>query len=469
MDDMTEFEQRFEDRVRTFALAGVRPVDSAAVAHAVSVGRHRGRGARGWMRWDGLPLDGKAWAIAVVVGLLLTLLGGALLAGALRQAPSPLGAPGWIAFTVSQSLPGQDADLDIWLVALDQEARRAVGSDTDTVDQLCPAISPDGRSLAYGRTEGSALVVADLSRDGRVTDRLTIDGDIGMPPPCPVWSPAGDRVAFTVNRTSPINAHAPAAGSEVRIATLADLSITVVPDLLATDLEWSPDGTILAIASGTDDRDGGHLRDGKIHLVAPSTGADRTLDGTLGAIQLTWSPDGQRLAYTGLNLPAPGDTEVVLRVIDISTEQQRDLAGPYSIVHGIGPVWSPDGQTIAYQRGLAGGERSEVVLLTPGDLSDPAAEPREVVVPATSLAAEGQLSSYRATWSPDGRYLLIMGWGGPQDGLLDTSVDPVLLAIPHDLEMPSIVLSQMDGLVPYEGYDGSTFVPIQVWGRAPAG
>ena len=45
MDEMTAFEQRFEDRVRIFALAGVRPVDSAAVAHAVAVGQPRGRGA----------------------------------------------------------------------------------------------------------------------------------------------------------------------------------------------------------------------------------------------------------------------------------------------------------------------------------------------------------------------------------------------------------------------------------------
>ena len=68
MDDMTEFEERFENRVRTFALTGVRPVDSAAVAHAASGGRRRGPWAGGWMRWGGLPLDGRAWRIVAAVG-----------------------------------------------------------------------------------------------------------------------------------------------------------------------------------------------------------------------------------------------------------------------------------------------------------------------------------------------------------------------------------------------------------------
>ena len=46
------------------------------------------------------------------------------------------------------------SDTDIWFAALDQEPRRVIGTDTDSVDQLCPAFSPDGRSLAYGSVEG---------------------------------------------------------------------------------------------------------------------------------------------------------------------------------------------------------------------------------------------------------------------------------------------------------------------------
>jgi hypothetical protein len=90
MDDMNTFERRFEDRVRAFGKAGVRPVDSAAVARAVAVGDPRRVRARSAVRWLGFTFDRRAWAIVLALGLLVALLGGALLVGARLVPPTLL-------------------------------------------------------------------------------------------------------------------------------------------------------------------------------------------------------------------------------------------------------------------------------------------------------------------------------------------------------------------------------------------
>jgi hypothetical protein len=89
MSDMNTFERQFEDRVRAFARAGVRPVDSEAVARAVAVGYPRGVRIGSGARWLGFTFDRRAWAVVLALGLLVTLLGGALLVGA-RLMPSIL-------------------------------------------------------------------------------------------------------------------------------------------------------------------------------------------------------------------------------------------------------------------------------------------------------------------------------------------------------------------------------------------
>ena len=378
---------------------------------------------------------------------------------------------GWVAFTASQEAPaGDDTDLDIWFVAPDLEPRRVVGTDSDGVDQLCPAFAPDGRTLAYGSVEGagdnpgdaawragyrnSALVIADVADDGTVSDRQTIAVGDGLPPPCPVWSPDGGQIAFGVPRTSPINPETSAAGSEVWVVTLAGQSITVLPDLLATDLEWSPDGEYLAIASGRDldGAFGNALQDGQIYLFAASSETVRSLDDTLGVSSLTWSPDSAHIAYAD----AGG-----LRVFHIETGQQELLAGPFNTLHGIGPVWSPDGETIAYQRQTSG-ERHEVVLVTPNARSAQTGLASEVVIPPSQTGGTA-LFPYRVTWSPDGEYLLYLAW---TDGAGD--LPGGLIAVPTDQDGPSLLLANPSTIEVYDGYDDTTFVPIQIWGRGPS-
>jgi Tol biopolymer transport system component len=408
----------------------------------------------------------------LAVAAVMALGGGAALAGAILNRP-PDGPPratnGWIAYSVFTEDPaGGDPDMDIWLTAFDRPARRVIGSDTDGVDQACPAFAPDGRRLAYGSVEGlwstagesvarwplyrsSTLVIADVGGDGRVVERRTIDIGDGLPPPCPVWSPAGDQLAFGVPRTSPINPVRSGEGSEVWVLRPADGHIAVIRDMPATDLEWSPDGSVLAIVGGVEVM-GVELRDERIHLYDIATGTLRTLEDTRGVSGATWSPDGTRIAY------ARGH----LRLVDVKSGQDDALTDPSDAIHGIGPVWSPVGENIAYQR-RGPGEKHSVVLVRPDDRVERTGLARQVVLPSRRTTAGGasvDLYPWRATWSPDGRFLLYVAWTYPDA----TTERTVVAAVPTDPGAPIVVLADADGIVGYDSPDNMR-VPIQVWGR----
>ena len=399
-------EQRLERALRQGPPFGTRyfpsslaPENAPIVRPAVSVGR-------------------LLLVIAVTALLLVGLLAGLVAVGMLRNDHGPA-SNGWLSFTRFGSGPrGPDGwvERDIYLVRDGEAAHRIVGSDADSLDQVCPAFSPDGRRLAHGEAEGTAdtgyhdaaLVISDLDAAGSTSESLRIKVGGTFPPPCAVWSADGRRVAFGVPLTSPRNPDRSAAGSQVWVATVADGHVEKLSDLLPTDLEWSPGGSQLAIASGqTDQVDGQSLRDGSIRLYDADSGAMRTLVGPSGVGSLTWSPDGSRIAYQrGSGDGADMDQEIWMVRVD-GSEERLLTRRRFGSIFGVGPVWSPTGDRIVYQRMKNGGtEAHDVVLVTPDDGS-------EVVLPDLRLPGTDASASWRpdsVTWSPDGNELLYSAW-----------------------------------------------------------
>jgi Tol biopolymer transport system component len=234
----------------------------------------------------------------------------------------------------------------------------------------------------------------------------------------------------------------------------------VLSDLLATDLEWSPQGSELAIASGQTDRGDGNnrLRDGSIRLYDADRGEMRTLVGPSGVYTLTWSPDGSRIAYQrGGTDGGSADQEIWVAEVDGSGEYL--LASGFAAIRGIGPVWSPTGDHIVYQRmGQYGESHHDVVLVTPDGES-------EVVLPDLRLPGDpdgsGGWSPCGVIWSPDGAELLYAAWlyGAWNEG---TGEHRALIAVPIDEGSDPVVLEDE---APCLELDGSA--PIQMWGRRP--
>lgn len=123
----------------------------------------------------------------------------------------------------------------------------------------------------------------------------------------------------------------------------------------------SPDGRVVAFVS---DRDGGVHAD--VFVVPLAGGEPRRLTrlprGAHPTVvgELEWSPDGSRLAVVwGEDLP-PYNLEVAtLTVVDVASGRARDLTD--GVESGTDPTWSPDGTALAFLRSAELGS-AELVL-----------------------------------------------------------------------------------------------------------
>jgi Tol biopolymer transport system component len=176
------------------------------------------------------------------------------------------------------------------------------------------------------------------------------------------------------------------------------------------------------------------------------------------------SPDGQTIAFERRLLVDQGDDFYYdLGLMDADGTGERILAANLFAIHGIGPVWSPDGARIVYQQMCDGCfEGHEVVLVTVSD-NDPLkpAGTHVVIPPPETTGPDGLTRWYpwSVTWSPDGTTLLYLAWDSVPG---KTGV----VAVRVDGETPPVVLDDALG-VSWSVYIGFPWLPFQSWSRVP--
>jgi Tol biopolymer transport system component len=209
-----------------------------------------------------------------------------------------------------------------------------VSSEGDTFD---PALSPDGKMIAYAAREGEQvdLFVSRVAGGSRV--RLTNDA---AREGTPAFSPDGERLAFartaSGGRTSEIWI----------IPALGGQATRVVAD--AVDPCWSPDGSRLAFVLVPPGEPA-------VLATAAADGSDvRKImrgEGDYPFIRNpSWSPDGAALAVVRSSGGISGELWLVPLAGGSPKRVSSDLPGVFSNQ----PVFTPDGRGIVHQSNRAG-------------------------------------------------------------------------------------------------------------------
>jgi Tol biopolymer transport system component/DNA-binding winged helix-turn-helix (wHTH) protein len=164
---------------------------------------------------------------------------------------------------------------------------------------------------------------------------------------------------------------------------------------------WSPDGGRIAFVRRI------HERAGDVFVIPALGGAERrvvsfVLDSSRRSTRVSWSPDGKWLAIGGSQSSVA--ESLGLRLVEVDGSGTRSLTTPPGPEWQVdyGPVFSPDGRSIAFIRGKATNNAIFIVPLSPAMAS--AAEPVQVVSDPRRVIAS-------LAWMPDGRSL-VYSWGG---------------------------------------------------------
>jgi Tol biopolymer transport system component len=196
-----------------------------------------------------------------------------------------------------------------------------------------PVLSPDGSRIAFAALGDLWVAEVDSDELRPLTRDFFLEAD-------PCWSPDGTEIVFASDR----------AGTMDLWIVRADASLDGQARQLTRGKgaeagpAWSPDGRQIAFLD----------EEANVHVVEAAGGEPRLLRKTVGGAGIpSWSSDSEHLAIAVRKSHSErfreGDNRmVVLSARDGSEVALEEPASSFGTRDGDGPVWSPDGRSLAF-------------------------------------------------------------------------------------------------------------------------
>ena len=279
----------------------------------------------------GRPISAPAWALLLILCLLVAIVAAGLTIGGWRLAPAPI-VNGPMVF--GRFEPAFD-DTVIYIARPDGSDQRVLLPGPNE----CPQISPDGRRVA--------LAFGMVNIDG--SDRRTFTNTVeGVTLGCSTWSPDGTRLALEgFNDADPSKsgiflANAMDASGAFRLTTNGAGGNDIPGD-------FSPDGLHLSYLHGFSEGMG------QLWIVDVANGDKRRVVATPVDWGATWSLDGAWMVADA------GDHFLVVRP---DGTDARSLAVPAQVAWVGDPQFSPDGNRLLFSMALKGSDKADIYMMS---------------------------------------------------------------------------------------------------------
>ena len=264
--------------------------------------------------------------------------------------------------------------------------------------ELDPALSPDGRTIAYAAGPPGDMRIYVRQIDGGRP--IAIAEGLKDHQRWPQWSPDGTRIVFQAGHSERENdVHTRPNGLYV-VPALGGAPRPLVQDSVwsAITPAWSPDGSQIAFARAAGV--GGIA----IEVIPADGGEARMLADSLDAAhEMRWSPDGRKLAYVTNNarfalgtVHLGNDAPTTIWAIDVGSGKQRRITAGTSI--DVSPVWTDGGRSLLFVSNRDGSRDVYRVRLSAS--GDPAGAPERITsglnAHGIDLSRDGKTLAYSA-------------------------------------------------------------------------